>query len=283
MRKWRMMAPTVSTIEAYWRAMQEADFSIAPSIQQGTTIPVEEFETPYFKDFYPIKRALIAQNSRESVQSDLYGVVKRTGSKLNLSVQKAMEVEAAGIFNLATSAATADLGPDGVALASASHPYSNGVTSNILTSNPVLSYAALETARTMLMSQLSHKGDPMMYDGPFDLFVGPSLMSAAERYVGANNYGVSGLGGAALANDPNIMNASKVRVIQNPWFTSTTAWMLRCRNEDDHGIRFITRRMPETKVWDDNNTDSVKTSVTAIFCKAIRDWRGTVQSNGSGS
>ena len=281
--KWKLMAPTVSTVQAYWRAMQEADFSIAPSIGQGATIPVEDFETPYFKDFYPIKRALVAQNSRESIQSDLYGIIKRTGSKLNLAVQKAMEVEASAFVNLATDTASASLGADGVPLASAAHPYISGVTSNIIASNPPLSYSALETARTMLMAQYSHKGDPMMFSGPFDLFVPPALMSVAERIVGSQNYGVGGAAGGAKANDPNVMDSSRVRVVVNPWFTSSTAWMLRSRNEDEHGLRFITRRMPETKVWDDFATDSVKTSVTAIFCRAIRDWRGVVFSKGDGS
>ena len=280
--KWKLMAPTISTVQAYWRAMQEADFSIAPSVSQGSTLPVEDFETPYFKDFYPVKRALIAQNSRESIQSDLYGVIKRTGSKLNLAVQKAMEVEASAFVNLATDTSNASLGADGQPLASLSHPYIGGVTSNMLLNNPVLSYTSLEVARTMLMQQFSHKGDPMMFDGPFDLFVPPPLMSLAERIVGAQTFGVGGAGGTAKGNDPNVMNSSRVRVVVNPWITSQTAWMLRCQNEDDHGLRFITRRMPETKVWDDFATDSVKTSVTAIFCRAIRDWRGIVFSRGDG-
>lgn len=275
--KWKLMAPTVSTVEAYWRAMQEADFSIAPSIGQAQVIPIEDFETPYFKDFYPIKRALIAQNSRESVQSDLYGVIKRTGSKLNLAIQKAMEVEASAFVNLATATDAASKGPDGQPLASTSHPYAGGVTTNIIAANPALGIGALETARSMLMGQLSHKGDPMMFAGPFDLFVPPALMSTAERIVGAQKYPGTNY------NDPNVMDSSRVRVVVNPWFTNQSAWMLRSRNEDEHGLRFITRRMPETKVWDDFNTDSVKTSVTAIFCRAIRDWRGAVYSNGGGS
>lgn len=275
--KWKLMAPTVSTVEAYWRAMQEADFSIAPSVGQAQVIPIEDFETPYFKDFYPIKRAIIAQNSRESVQSDLYGVIKRTGSKLNLAIQKAMEVEASGFVNLATATDSASKGPDGQPLASAAHPYSGGVTSNLITS--ALSMASLESARSALMQQMSHKGDPMMFAGPFDLFVPPALMSAAERFVGAQTFQTSG---SPRSGEPNVMDSSRVRVVVNPWFTNGTAWMLRSRNEDEHGLRFITRRMPETKVWDDYNTDSVKTSVTAIFCRAIRDWRGTVFSTGAG-
>ncbi|MEI8282201.1 MAG: hypothetical protein WCG75_07345, partial [Armatimonadota bacterium] len=238
--KWKLMAPTVSTVQAYWRAMQEADFSIAPSVAQGSTLPVEDFETPYFKDFYPIKRALVAQNSRESVQSDLYGVIKRTGSKLNLAIQKAMEVEASAFVNLATDTSLASLGADGQPLASISHPYIGGVASNILANNPVLSYSSLESARTELMKQLSHKGDPMMFSGPFDLFVPPALMSVAERIVGSQTYGVAGAQGTAKGNDPNVMDSSRVRVVVNPWFTNATAWMLRSRNEDDHGLRFIT-------------------------------------------
>jgi len=281
---WKKMAPAISTVQAYWRGLQESDFSIAPAVGQSQPLPIEDFETPYFKDYYPLKRALTAANSTESIQSDLYNVIKKTGSKLFLAVQKGFEVEASGFMNLATATDSASLGPDGVALASASHPYINGVTSNILTSNPVLSQAALETARTMLMAQLSHKGDPMMFTGPFDLFVPPALMSIAERAVGARNYGVAGVNtGTALGNDPNTMDSSMVRVVVNPWFTNSTAWFLRCRNEEDHGLRIITRRMPTTKVWDDHATDSVRTSVTGILCRAVTDWRGLVYSSGAGS
>ena len=283
---WKQMAPTISTQEAYWRALQYSDFSIAPSIGQSQSLPVEDFETPYFKDFYPVKRALTAASSTESIQSDkaLYQIIAKTGKMLNIAVNKAFEVEASAFMNLATDTATQSVGPDGVALASASHPYANGTTTNILTSNPVLSQAALETARTALIQQLSHKGDPMMFMGPFDLFVPPALISIADRAVGAATYGVAGVNtGTALGNDPNVMGTSRVRVVCNPWFTNSTAWYLRCRNEEDHGLRLITRRLPTTKVWDDEGTDSVRTGVTGIICRAVTDWRGLVYSSGAGS
>jgi hypothetical protein len=280
------MAPIITTKEAYWRALQYSDFQIAPSIGQSQPLPMEDFETPYFKDFYPVKRALSSGISTEVEMSDraLYKLVSQTGMMLDRSVKKAFEVEASAFMNLATATDSASTGPDGVALASASHPYVNGVTSNILTSNPVLSQAALETARTMLVQQLSHKGDPMMFTGPFDLFVPPALLSIADRAVGAATYGVAGVNtGTALGNDPNVMGTSRVRVVMNPWFTNSTAWYLRSRNEEDHGLRLITRRLPSTKVWDDERTDSVITGVTGIICRAARDWRGLVYSSGAGS
>lgn len=283
---WKKMAPVISTQEAYWRALQYSDFSIAPSVGQSQPLPMEDFETPYFKDFFPVKRALTSGVSTETLMSDraLYKIVAQTGTMLNKSVNKAFEVEASAFMNLATATDSASTGPDGVALASASHPYIGGTTTNILTSNPVLSQAALETARTALIQQLSHKGDPMMYNGPFDLFVPPALISIADRAVGAATYGVAGVNtGTALGNDPNVMGTSRVRVVCNPWFTNTTAWFLRCRNEEDHGLRLISRRMPTTKVWDDERTDSVITGVTGIICRAVRDWRGLVYSSGAGS
>lgn len=283
---WQKMAPQISTKVAYERLLQEADFGTAAMVNQLSTLPVEDFETPYFKDFYPIKRAMVAQTATESEMSDLYGIIAKTGKKLYMAVEKSMEVEAAGFVNLATSAATPDLGVDGVALASAAHPLFSGVATNILTANPLLSYSGLELARSTLMTQLSHKGDPMMFDGPFTLFVPPALISVAERLLHSQTFGVSGDAthvGSAMGNDKNIMNASKITLVVNPWFTNTTAWMLRSTAEDEHGWRFITRRMPQTQVWQDRNTDSVKTGVTSIFCKAVGDWRGTVYSNGSGS
>lgn len=270
------MAPVVSSTEAFYRALQESDFSIAPTISPAGYIPVEEFETPYFKDFYARKRALIAQNSSESVQSDLYKIINKTGLKLSIAVDKAKEVEAAGFINLATSTATADVGPDGVALASASHPYIAGVTSNIVGTNDALSISSLESARNSLVAQLSHKGDPMSFVGKKKLFVPPALYAVAQRLVGADKYPGTNY------NDPNVVGP-EIEVVMNPWLTSTTAWCLRMADESEHGWRMIMRRNNETNVWQDHDTDSVKTSVTSIFCKAIFDWRGTMYSNGSGS
>lgn len=270
------MAPVVSSNEAYYRALQESDFSIAPQVSPAGYIPVEEFDTPYFKDYYARKRALIAQNSTESIQSDLYGVVKKVGMKLDFAVEKSKEVEMAGFLNLATSTATADIGPDGVALASASHPYIGGVTSNIIGTNDALSIASLESASNSLVSQLSHKGDPLAYVGRKKLFVPPALKAAAQRLVGSDKYPGTNY------NDPNVVGPD-IEVVVNPWFTSTTAWALRMAADEEHGWRMISRRNNTTKVWQDNDTDSVKTSVTAIFCRAVMDWRGTMYSNGSGS
>jgi hypothetical protein len=193
-----------------------------------------------------------------------------------------MEVEAASFVNLATDTATLSKGPDGLALASAVHPIIGGTATNIAPVNPILTQSSLETMRQMFMAQLSHKGDPMMFDGPFDLFVPPALMSVAERVVGAQGFVGLNVNGFAAGNDPNVMGDSRVRIIVNPWFTSTTAYALRVRNDDEHGLRFISRSAPITRVWEDNNTDTVKTSVTAMFCRAIEDWRGFIFSDGTG-
>jgi len=281
---WKQMAPTIPWDQAYYRVLQEADFSIAPAIGQSQALPIEDFETPYTKDFTPLKFALSAGNSWESLQSDVLGIIKKTGDKLIKAVNKRYEVAGASFINLATDTATTSLGPDGVALASASHPYQNGTTTNILTSNPVLSQAALETARYSLITQYSHKGDPMAFGGPFVLYVPPALISVAERAVGARNYGVAGVNtGTALGNDPNVMDASKIKIVMNPWFTNAAAWGLRCANEEDHGLRFIQRKAPTSHVWNDDATESTRTGVSGLICPAIFDWRGFVYSSGAGS
>lgn len=278
---YKFMAPTVTTVEQYYRVWTESDFSTAPAMNQGSQLNIEEFSTPFTKDFTPIKRGIIAQHSKEIVQSDVYNIIGRTTKKLLNSIGKAMEVEAAGIVSLATSPAAADLGPDGKPLASATHPLESGTDTNILPSNPVLSMANLELARNTLMIQKSHKGDPMQFTGPFDLFVPPALMSAAERYAGSSTYQPTA--GGAKSGEPNVMGDNRVRILMNPWFSSTTAWMLRTRDEDEHGQRFITRTSPSTDVWQDKDTQSIKISADAMFCKAIKDYRGCLFSDGTGS
>lgn len=275
------MAAPINSRQAYERFLQDAGAPTATIINEGALLPVVEFTSPFVKDFYPKKRALINYRSTETSEADVLGIFGDTPSKLARGVEIARELEAASFINLATSTAATDASPDGLPLASAAHPLATGVWSNILPSNPALSIAALETARSMLLMQPDHQGNPMMFTGPYVLYVHPDLVSLAERLT-QSPYQPNNGTTTSQPNDVNVVG-KMIEVVANPYFTSSIAWALRCKLETDHGLRFINRRNTTTRVWNDETRDAVGVSVTSIFCKAIQNWRGFVYSNGTGS
>lgn len=279
---WSKIASVINTRQQFERILQEAAFQPAPAVSEATGISVVDFQTPYFKDYYPIKVGLINYVTTEAEESDILGILARRGPKLLRSIDISMELTAASFLNLATSTASVDVGPDTVALASASHPLAIGLASNILPSNPVLSITSLELAVNSMMSQVDHTGVPMANVGPFVLMVPPALATAAQRLTQSVNYPTANLASQNMAGDKNVL-LNRIEVVVNPYFSSTTAWALRSAADDQHGLRMVTKRKPVTNVWNEHKFDTVGMSVTAMFCKANIDWRGFVYSSGTGS
>ena len=167
-------------------------------------------------------------------------------------------------------------------LASASHPLGNGsVASNIITSggvsNPALSYIALESAWTQMITMQSDAGNYLGYTGPFELIVGTTLLPYAERLLGTN--GIAG----TFNLDPSTLKGRITKVVYSPYITSTTAWALRCIDDDDHGLVMVNRRTKVSHSQYDITKDVDLFTLTAIWCKAIDDWRGFLYSSGLGA
>jgi len=125
------------------------------------------------------------------------------------------------------------------------------------------------------VQQQSHRGDPMMFMGPYRLYVPPALWGLANRIVKAN-----GLQGTNT-HDPNFAGGYVSEVVMDPYFTSSTAWALRSVKDDEHGLVFISRRNERTKEQYDIDKDVMKYTLTRIWVKGIEDWRGFIYSPGA--
>lgn len=272
---WEQYTKSKPTKDYFYRTLGEGDMSPAAEMNEATGVTYEDFDTPYAKDWYPLKRGIGFAVSTEAIESDKYGVIARRAKKMLKSMSKSIEADAAAFMNLATSSTFA--GPDGVALASASHPLDSGTDSNIVTSNPVLSYSALETAMTQLIGNKSHKGDPLMFMGPYILMVPKELNFLAQRLVETDKYP------GTMNNDKNVVRSSISNVVMSPYFTSSTAWALRSASEDEHGLLIVNRRATIADQEYDFDKDVMKFKLTRIWVKAIEDWRGFMYSSGAGS
>jgi hypothetical protein len=181
------------------------------------------FATPvkgFPKNFTTTEYRLAVQVERRFTEEELHGKARSLVSGLMDSYRRQLEYAFVDPFNNATSTAAAYVGADGVALASASHPYrlrQTGTWSNIETS-AALTHTTFSTARTNMRKRKNHFG----YETPVApkrIVVCADKEEAARRIL--NSEKVSG----GSLNDVNVFQGA-VDIFVWDYITSTTAWML---------------------------------------------------------
>lgn len=279
---WKKIAREQSTNDWFYRILQAGDLGPALAMNEATGINYDDFQTPFTQDTYTVKRGVGWAASTESMETDKYGVmVKAKGVLMAKSMNKTIEADVANFVNQSTSATFT--GPDGQPLASTSHPLASGVASNILNASAgassytalALGPLALEQGVQEMMQQQSHRGDPMMFMGPYRLYVPTQLAGLANRILNAK--GIQGTN----THDPNYAGGMVTEVVVDPYFTSQTAWAIRSISDEEHGLAFISRRDVRTNHQYDIDKDVDKYTLTRIWAKAILDWRGYIYSPGA--
>lgn len=277
-RYYSMFTTGRNTNNFYDKIATESDFSAAAGVNEGDAFDFVDFATPQYMDVYPRIRGLANAISKLALQSDPYGVMARRMKKMMESVRKSMEYDAADFMNLATTAYTAGSSaaqvPDGLALASAVHPLQTGTASNIITGNPALSVSSLELAKQLFFRQVSFVGDPMVYDKALLLLVPPELVGLATRLTETEKY--------PTTNDNDInWGGRNVKVVENPYFTSTTAWALVAADPSDNPLTMLTRRGIVADTDEDKIRDAVVGIVSGVWVKYAADWRNFLYSAGA--
>lgn len=195
-------------------------------------------------------------------------------------------------------------GPDGTFFASGNK--------NVVTANPALSIPGLQTAYTVLGSQVDTDGAPIYVDG-VTLVVPPALEVTANNIINATEILAATGGGDGTGNDQvravNWMK-NKVRVMVNPWLpiissssNGSTSWYLFAnpgagRPAMEVGF-LIGHEQPElfrkspnaTRVGGglinpeegDFDTDSIDWKLRHVFGGVLMDPKSGVASNGTGS
>lgn len=154
---------------------------------------------------------------REYVEDNLYQEILNPAMILGDSAALKMEVDAANVFNNATSSSF--LGGDGVALASASHPQApdiSGTQSNA--GSLTLTPANLETTRTNMINYTDDKGG-LLVVVPDTLIVPQALAYTALQIVGSQ-------GQPDTANRADNPRQDAYNVVVWPFLTTSTRWIL---------------------------------------------------------
>lgn len=187
--------------------------------------------------------------------------------------------------------------------------YSVG-NSNIVTSNPVLSIAALQTAMTVLHNQTDSDGEPIFFDA-ITLVVPPALEVTAQNIMNALEIRAVSSGGGTSAQTLVARNwmAGRMTLEVNPYIpivatsNGATSWFLfgspsagrpalefgflRGHESPEIFIKDSNQRRiggGETSPMDgDFDTDTVQWKIRHVYGGTRLEPKSTVGSNGSGS
>lgn len=208
----------------------------------------------------------------------------------------------------ATSLYVGTTGPDATFFASGHN--------NIVTSNPILSIAALQTAFTLLAAQRDADGEPIVIDA-VELVVPPALEVTANNIINATQMFLTTNGGVGAVDasaeqrlQVNNWMSRRVRLSVDPYIpivasssNGNTSWFLFANpNQSRPAIEVGFLRGHETPeifvksanaqrvgggtvdpLDGDFDTDSVQYKVRMCIGGTVLDYKAAIASNGSGS
>jgi len=271
---WPRMVQTEKNTEAFYRISELGAMPPATDVNEATGLTYSDMATPYFNDVYPRKKGIAFAVTTETLERDRYKVFDERGPMMAESIEQALEIDVSNFMNLATTGQI--VSPDKVTIASASHLYSLGFWSNILSTNSPLSIASLEQAIQEIMVQPAYTGFPMSFMGPFDLWVPPQLFGLAERLQTTRNGRIP----QSNDNDDNWAGPRIRNVVVNPLFTNPTAWALVVTEEKRRPFLLIEGRKVTLKHQEDIDHDAHKFAATGIWATTMQDARGFLYSAG---
>lgn len=260
----------------------EEDFALSgfgplgPKAELESTIMDEPFKLGGVR-FIHRTYALGFEISQEMREDDQYGLMLDLASELGLSSRRTAELYGHDVYNNAFSA-TKYAGRDLLALFSLVHPVvgTGSTAANKPSSDTDLSQAALEAAWANYQSQVDDRGMPIVLQ-PQTLLVHPDNVLFARRLLESAGYP-----GTAFTSQPNDINPIQgmVNIVSSPYLTDRDAWFL-LPPAADNDIRFYWRRKPDTRTWDDDDSEGTIHKISQRHSVGFGDWRGLYASPGA--
>jgi hypothetical protein len=263
-----------SSDKGYEERVQYVGLGLAPVKSQGASISFEDTKQGYVSKITNIVYAIGGIVTREAIEDGQYeSVAQRIARFIAFSIRQTEENVGANIINRATNASYT--GGDGVSLASASHPETDGLQSNLLTVAADLSEGSLEDMLIQIMLATDSKGLKISLVGQ-KLIVPPQLFFEACRILDS-----------VLQNDTanNAVNALNYKgmlpggTVINHYLTDADAWGVKTNAPE--GLIVQNRRSVEF------GKDNEFTTENALMKGSIRkgygwgDWRGYFHTPGA--
>lgn len=274
---------TMNSIRAWEEMVMMTGFGNAVTKPEGSSIQFDDAQETYTARWTAQTIALGFVITEEAMEDNLYDTkAKFNAAALGRSMASTKETLAANVFNLGFS--TSQLGGDGVALFSASHPTVGGTNlTNIITGNPDLSEAALQTAIPQIERMVDDRGI-LINAKPLSLHVAPENQFTAEQILKTEYTTTNATNSGGITNQ-NAINAIKAgRYFPKGWykntrFTDTDAWFIK--TDVPNGTILMQRAPMATGMEGDFNTGNMRFKARERYSFGWGDWRQFFGSQGS--
>ena len=235
-----------------------------PSIAEGAAVRRDQPVLGYNKTFVHGRFGLAVPVTIDVVEDDKWDLIGQMHRDLGWSCKETRELQAVSDFNNGFSSSF--LGPDGVALFSASHPLykAGGVQSNVLATPADLDMLSLQLALTAFellrrpSGELIHVAPRLLIHHPSNRWVAHALLKSPDNPVTADR-SVNPLMGA---------EDGMPRPFSWRYLTDADAWFLAAAPAET-GLIWFDRKVPYTKSWTDDDTE---VGVTAMRYKMSHGW-----------
>lgn len=220
----------------------EGEASTYDDIYQG-------YDYRYTFDTY----SLAYRITKEMVEDELYGMMRKLPRSLSRSTNATIEIDAANMFNNGTSGSyTMSGGNDGLALYTATHTLVTGGTQkNTLSTAADLSPTSWEQAMIDIKDTTDDRGIPMNLK-PMKLVYPNELAYTVRKLFGSSQDPLSG------NNAVNPLNDEKMEFIEWNYLTDADQCYIMC---DEHECNWMWRVKPDHYQGNDFDTDDAKFKV----------------------
>jgi len=232
--EWRGCFETGSSTKAFEEDQLVTGFGAASVKAEGAGVKFDEAQQGWTARYTHETIALAFGITQEAIEDNLYmSMGSKYAKALARSMQHTKVIKGAAVFN---NVAT-DLGGDGVALFSDSHPLVGGGTfSNVLATPADLSESALEDILIMIRKSVDDRNIPIALRAK-DLIIPAELEYVAHRILRSN------LRSGTADNDANAMKDMGIfkgapKVLTR--LTSDSDWFVRTDVND--GLKYIDRK-----------------------------------------
>ena len=234
--------------------------------EEGGDLPFVGISQAFQRDYMNVTYAIGTVVTREMMEDEKYGVIKKLPKLLAQSMYQTEETVAHNVLNNGFTAQGDE--PDGVAIFSTAHPLAGqdgGTEQNTLTTTADLNQSSLEQALIDISDFVDEQGLKLR------CYAKTLLVSTADQWV-AEKILKTKLEVGSADNTINPMSNQGLKLVVSPYLTDNDAWFLITDCPD--GLTFLTRR--EADVDRDNDFDShnLKFSTSKRFSVGVTNFRG---------
>lgn len=250
----------LTTKDEYERDQRMAGLDSAQELAEGQNIPVQ---TPVLGTSKTYTQRQFGTGFRMTFRMDFfnkYSLWSRWAKDLGKVMTEAKDIELNVLWNNPTSTTlTCGVGFDSLALASDSHTgLKPGTTDDNYDNylNSGLSYTSLESARYYYKTLIDDMGQ-LMGAIPDTLYYEPTQHFTVIELLGSEGKPHE------FSNTKSALGEMSIKPYENPRLTSTTAWGLLAKGDDNFDVNCFTAMEPRmfTKDAPDNTQDRICTAL----------------------